>query len=149
MVVAGEPVLTTSQAGTNLYIGNAAGSNGVYTPLVAGRGDARFEAEDARRLAEVAEGRSLDAGEQGPGSWFDPHQSLHGNGARSHDRKGLGLSILALTEANDRFVVSRIANQMETAQTFDSNDLTPLQARAAVSDRVLGTQSVSLDVDQR
>lgn len=61
MVVAGEPVLTTSQAGTNLYIGNAAGSNGAYVPLVPGRGDARFEAEDARKLAEAASGHALGA----------------------------------------------------------------------------------------
>jgi len=63
VVVAGEAVLTTSQAGTNLYIGNASGSNGAYVPLVSGRGDARFEAEDARRLAEGAAGGPLDAGE--------------------------------------------------------------------------------------
>ncbi|MEM8711219.1 MAG: glycosyltransferase family 39 protein, partial [Planctomycetota bacterium] len=58
-VCGGDWVLTTSQAGTNLFIGNRAGADGSYAPLVVGRGDARYEADDARRLAEGAEGRGL------------------------------------------------------------------------------------------
>ncbi len=58
-VLGGDWVLTTSQAGTNFYIGNHAGANGSYTPLVPGRGDARFEASDAKELAEEASGGAL------------------------------------------------------------------------------------------
>ncbi|MEM9803328.1 MAG: glycosyltransferase family 39 protein, partial [Planctomycetota bacterium] len=63
VVAGGEWILTTSQSGPNLYIGNAPGSLGTYAPLVPGRGDARSEAEDARRLAEAAETRTLTARE--------------------------------------------------------------------------------------
>ena len=63
VAVSGAWILTTAQAGPNLYIGNAAGSQGVYAPLIPGRGDARREAYDARRLAEEAEGRSLSDSE--------------------------------------------------------------------------------------
>ncbi len=62
-VLGGDWVLTTSQAGTNLYIGNHAGATGSYTPLVPGRGDARFEASDAQELAEAATGGSLTPSE--------------------------------------------------------------------------------------
>jgi tetratricopeptide (TPR) repeat protein len=57
--VGGELVLTTSQMGANFYIGNHRGADGGYTPLRAGRGDAAFEGDDARRLAEDDLGRSL------------------------------------------------------------------------------------------
>jgi Flp pilus assembly protein TadD len=62
VVASGEWVLTTAQAGPNLYIGNRPGSNGTYAPLIPGRGDARYEAEDARWIAERAEGRELSDG---------------------------------------------------------------------------------------
>jgi Flp pilus assembly protein TadD len=61
--VSGEVVVTTSQLGPNLYIGNHAGADGTYVSLRPGRGDARVEADDARRLAEVAMGRSLSSRE--------------------------------------------------------------------------------------
>ncbi|MEL6715998.1 MAG: hypothetical protein AAFP86_19615, partial [Planctomycetota bacterium] len=48
-------------AGVNLFIGNNESADGLYAPLVAGRGSARFEAVDAKALAERAEGRELDA----------------------------------------------------------------------------------------
>ena len=50
-VLGGDCVLTTSQAGTNFYIGNQSGAKGSYTPLLPGRGDARYEAADAKALA--------------------------------------------------------------------------------------------------
>ncbi len=62
-VLGGDWVLTTSQAGTNFYIGNGDGATGTYTPLVPGRGDARYEKDDARRLAEKAAGRDLTPSE--------------------------------------------------------------------------------------
>ncbi|MEM1450813.1 MAG: glycosyltransferase family 39 protein [Planctomycetota bacterium] len=62
-LAAGEWVLTTSQAGTNLYIGNHQGATGTYAPLVPGRGDARSEADDARSIAESDAGRALSSRE--------------------------------------------------------------------------------------
>ncbi len=57
--VGGELFVSTSQLGPNLFIGNHPGANGLYAPLVPGRGDARAERADAVRLAEEAEGRRL------------------------------------------------------------------------------------------
>lgn len=57
--VSGEWHLTTSQFGPNFYIGNHPGATGTYVPLASGRGDARFERQDAVALAETAEGRPL------------------------------------------------------------------------------------------
>ncbi len=59
----GEFHLTTSQFGPNFYIGNHAGANGLYDPLVAGHGSVTDERADATRLAEEAEGRTLSPGE--------------------------------------------------------------------------------------
>ncbi len=61
--IGGEFFLSTSQLGPNLFIGNHPGANGLYAPLVAGRGDARAERADAVRLAEEASGRSLTPSE--------------------------------------------------------------------------------------
>lgn len=58
-VVGGEWHLTTSQLGSNFYIGNGDGAHGSYRPLRYGRGDAAFERGDARALAEAAVGRDL------------------------------------------------------------------------------------------
>jgi len=59
----GELHLVTSQLGPNLYIGNHPEADGRYRPLVPYRGSVSFERDDARRLAERAEGRSLTPGE--------------------------------------------------------------------------------------
>jgi len=66
---AGGLLPTTSQAGPNFYIGNHAGADGRYQPLVAGRGDARYERHDATRLAERALRRALTPAEVS-GYWF-------------------------------------------------------------------------------
>jgi len=50
--VGGEFLLTTSQLGPNFYIGNHRGADGGYTPMRAGRGEANFERDDARLIAE-------------------------------------------------------------------------------------------------
>jgi tetratricopeptide (TPR) repeat protein len=55
----GEFVLTTSQLGTNFYIGNHSQAGGSYESLLEGRGDPAYEREDATRLAEQAAGRRL------------------------------------------------------------------------------------------
>jgi tetratricopeptide (TPR) repeat protein len=57
--VDGQFLLTTSQLGPNFYIGNHAGADGRYRPLVPGHEDARVERLDARRLAEDDLGREL------------------------------------------------------------------------------------------
>ncbi len=58
-VVSGEFYLTTSQFGPNFYIGNNENASGIYQPLRVGRGDPRFEREDAMDLAEEAVGTPL------------------------------------------------------------------------------------------
>jgi Flp pilus assembly protein TadD/4-amino-4-deoxy-L-arabinose transferase-like glycosyltransferase len=61
--VGGEFHLTTSQLGPNFSIGNRAGADGSYTPLRFARGNAAFEADDARDLAQQQVGRPLSPGE--------------------------------------------------------------------------------------
>ena len=57
--VGGEFLVTTSQMGSNFYIGNHRGADGSYTPMRAGRGDATFERDDARLIAEDQLKRAL------------------------------------------------------------------------------------------
>jgi Flp pilus assembly protein TadD len=57
--VGGELVLTTSQAGSNFYIGNNPRANGTYVPLKPGRSNVAYERRDAIDLAEAAVGHSL------------------------------------------------------------------------------------------
>jgi tetratricopeptide (TPR) repeat protein len=54
-----EFLISTSQLGANLYIGNHPGAQGSYEPLVAGHGNAEFERSDAKQLAEQAAGKPL------------------------------------------------------------------------------------------
>jgi tetratricopeptide (TPR) repeat protein len=61
--VGGEFLISTSQLGPNLYIGNHARARGAYEELVPGHGNAAYEREDATRLAEDAAGRRLSPGE--------------------------------------------------------------------------------------
>ena len=61
--VGGEFHLTTSQFGPNFYIGNHAGANGLYDPLVPGHGSATDERADATRIAEESAGRPLSPSE--------------------------------------------------------------------------------------
>jgi tetratricopeptide (TPR) repeat protein len=62
-IVGGGFYLTTSQLGPNLYIGNNPKADGTYRPLRAGRGNVRFERQDATALAEQALGRKLTPAE--------------------------------------------------------------------------------------
>jgi len=55
--------LTTSQLGPNFYIGNNPAADGTYGPLRAGRGDAKYEREDAKAIAEASLGRALSPAE--------------------------------------------------------------------------------------
>jgi tetratricopeptide (TPR) repeat protein len=61
--IGGEFHLTTSQFGSNFYIGNNAAATGLYVPLRPARGNAQFERTDATELAEKATGRTLTPGE--------------------------------------------------------------------------------------
>jgi 4-amino-4-deoxy-L-arabinose transferase-like glycosyltransferase len=61
--VSGQWVLTTSQGGTNFYMGNNSAATGTYMPLIAQRGIPPYEAEDAERIAEYETGHSLKPGE--------------------------------------------------------------------------------------
>ncbi|MEW6320704.1 MAG: tetratricopeptide repeat protein [Acidobacteriota bacterium] len=61
--VGGGLYLTTSQFGSNLYIGNNPSSDGTYVALREGRGAPEFERTDATELAEAALGRRLTPGE--------------------------------------------------------------------------------------
>jgi tetratricopeptide (TPR) repeat protein len=54
---------TTYNFGINLFIGNHKGAPGYYVPLRAGRGDAIFERDDARQMAEQLTGRKLSPAE--------------------------------------------------------------------------------------
>jgi Flp pilus assembly protein TadD/4-amino-4-deoxy-L-arabinose transferase-like glycosyltransferase len=58
-VVGGEWVLTSSQFGTNLFIGNNANASGTYVPLIHGHGSVSFEEHDARQIAERDMGAAL------------------------------------------------------------------------------------------
>lgn len=68
--VGGEFVLTTSQAGTNFWIGNRPGAEGIYAPLRPGRSDTSLERGDAFELAEIEMGRKLSPREVSD-FWFD------------------------------------------------------------------------------
>jgi Flp pilus assembly protein TadD len=57
--VGGEFVLTTSQAGSNFYIGNNPRAIGTYVPLIPGRSNVAYERRDAVDLAEKAVGHPL------------------------------------------------------------------------------------------
>ncbi len=61
--VGGGFYLTTSQFGSNLFIGNNPLADGSYMSLKAGRGSPEFERLDATALAEQASGRPLTPGE--------------------------------------------------------------------------------------
>ena len=62
-VVGGRFLVTTSQAGSNFFIGNNLEANGRYRPLRPRGGDARVERTDAAELAEADLGRQLTPGE--------------------------------------------------------------------------------------
>src|SRR5207247_476546 len=57
--VGGGVYVTTSQFGSNFYIGNNPRSDGTYMSLRYGRGAPEYERQDATELAQEAMGRSL------------------------------------------------------------------------------------------
>jgi len=58
-LVGGGFYLTTSQFGSNFYIGNHAGADGTYSSIRFGRGAPEYERQDATEVAEQAVGRTL------------------------------------------------------------------------------------------
>ena len=62
-VVSGDFVITTSQAGSNFYIGNNLKANGSYVPLISGHETPEFEGSDAKMIAEKELGRELKPSE--------------------------------------------------------------------------------------
>ncbi|MBN1830460.1 MAG: tetratricopeptide repeat protein, partial [Deltaproteobacteria bacterium] len=85
-VVGGDCAITTSQLGTNLYIGNNINATGTYAPLRWNRGDWRFERKDATELAEKEAGRTLSPSEV---SHFWTIKTL--NYVRTHPGHWIGL----------------------------------------------------------
>jgi tetratricopeptide (TPR) repeat protein len=63
LAAGGEFKLTTSQFGTNLFIGNNPAADGSYASVRKIIGEPQLEGSDAARLAERASGRKLTAGE--------------------------------------------------------------------------------------
>lgn len=63
LLVGGEFTLTTSQFGTNFFIGNNANAKGFYIPLRLNRGNVVYERDDAVALAEASTGRALSPAE--------------------------------------------------------------------------------------
>lgn len=61
--VGGEFLLSTSQAGSNFYIGNGPNADGTYVPLRPGRHNTQFEREDAFEMAKAEAGRDLSPSE--------------------------------------------------------------------------------------
>ena len=123
--VGGGFYLTTSQLGSNFFIGNNPLSDGTYMSLRSGRGDPEFERQDAIDLAQEATGRTLTPGEvsnywlgrslqyirEQPGAWFallarkaglliNTSEMLDTESQESHAESS---SILAATSAIGRF----------------------------------------------
>jgi 4-amino-4-deoxy-L-arabinose transferase-like glycosyltransferase len=63
LIVSGEPVLISSHGGLNFLVGNGPGANGVYRALPGITPDIGGQAQDAKRVAETAEGRTLSTRE--------------------------------------------------------------------------------------
>jgi len=63
LAVGGAFLPTTANAGVNFYIGNGLDADGMYRPLVAGRGHPAYEREDATRIASELAGRALGPAE--------------------------------------------------------------------------------------
>ena len=94
LAAGGGLLVTTSQAGTNFYIGNHAGAKGVYEPIRLGRSSPEFEGLDAQEEASRRAGRDLAPGEVSR-FWFG--ESLRFAAQRPGEFLSLQLRKLILT----------------------------------------------------
>lgn len=62
-MVAGEPVVASSSAGLNFWIGNGRGASGHYRSISSNPGNIQFEQQDSMRIASMALGRQVSGGE--------------------------------------------------------------------------------------
>ena len=90
-IVGGDFLPTSSQGGANFYIGNHAGADGTYQPIVPGKQIPELERKEPARLAEQALGRRLSAGEVSS-YWFGKALDW----AREHPRDFLRLQLRKL-----------------------------------------------------
>jgi tetratricopeptide (TPR) repeat protein len=82
LLVGGEFHLTTAQFGPNFYIGNGRDATGTYQALRWGHGNAKFERDDATRLAEQATGRKLTPSEVSRYWTAKALDEIHADGSR-------------------------------------------------------------------
>ena len=66
--VGGDLLPTSASGGMNFFIGNNASADGTFRPVVPGKQIPALEQQESRRVAEVAAGRALSAGEVS--SWW-------------------------------------------------------------------------------
>ena len=129
--VGGELHLTTSQLGSNLYIGNHPGARGGYEPMRLGRGSAEFERQDATELAQEALGRPLSPAEVSS-YWtrraIDYAVSQPGDWLRLMARKlALLLSAVELVDSEDQYTTAEFSTVLrETGRLGHFGVLAPL-----------------------
>ena len=116
--VGGEFVLTTSQAGTNFYIGNGPNATGCYVPLKPGRSDTAYERADAVELAEAARGKKLTPSEVSR-YWFDAtfeHLRAHPGDWLAVVGKKLALLVngYEVPDAEDQYFYERSSTLLRT-----------------------------------
>lgn len=72
--VAGEPVVASSSAGLNFWIGNGRGAGGHYRSISSNPGNIQFEQQDSIRIASIALNRQVSSSEASRW-WFN--RALH------------------------------------------------------------------------
>ncbi|MFC1707366.1 tetratricopeptide repeat protein [Planctomycetota bacterium] len=120
--IGGDFILTTSQLGSNLYIGNNERSEGIYAPLRPGRSNWTFERKDATELAEEALGRTLRPAEV---SQYWTHEAL--SYVRGRPWHWLRLMVrkwlltwnaIEIPDTEDQYVYSRISPLLRALSTL-------------------------------
>jgi tetratricopeptide (TPR) repeat protein len=115
-------LLTTSQLGPNLYIGNSDTATGTYVPLRPGRGNVAFEQKDAAELAAESLGRPAGPAEV---SVFWRNRAF--DWIRGHPRRWLRLTAFKLV---------LLANRREAPDTEDPSTYAEWSAPLRLTDAV-------------